>query len=124
MRDIHRETVAESYSFVCLACGHGWEQAYRIEHYVQPDGQPYVLYYADDQQVPSPLSRPTCVNCEGHRIRVLRAGAVDAAAKARGEPAGRPGAAARPGAAEPSAAEADAHPADQPRISQPPAPSA
>jgi len=26
--------VNESYSFACMRCGHGWEQAYEIEHHV------------------------------------------------------------------------------------------
>jgi hypothetical protein len=78
MKDLSRQTVSESYSFVCLSCGHGWEQTYRIEHHLEPDGRPYVLYFADDRRVPSPLMQLTCAACEGHRVRLMRAGAVAA----------------------------------------------
>lgn len=82
MKDPSRGTVTESYSFVCLSCGHGWEQTYRIEHYLEPDGRPYVHYYADDVRVSSPLAGLTCPDCEGHRVRMMRAGAVRAVERA------------------------------------------
>ncbi|MDT0346994.1 hypothetical protein [Streptomyces litchfieldiae] len=76
-------TVREAYSFACLSCGHGWEQAYDIEHHVDPHGRPFVTYHANGREVPSPLTRATCPNCEGHRVRVMRAGLVAAAERAR-----------------------------------------
>ena len=83
MKDLSRQTVTESYAFACLSCGYGWEQTYRIEHHREPDGRPYVLYFADGVRVPSPLARLTCRNCDGHRIRLMRAGAVTAVEQAR-----------------------------------------
>ncbi|MBB0245730.1 hypothetical protein FNQ90_16870 [Streptomyces alkaliphilus] len=77
MRDTHRETVTESYAFACLSCGHGWERTYRIEHHVDPLGHPFVLYFADEERVPSPLSRPRCPDCGGGRIRLMRSGLVE-----------------------------------------------
>ncbi|MFI2642886.1 hypothetical protein [Streptomyces sp. NPDC018610] len=79
----HRGTatavVNESYSFACMRCGHGWEQSYEIEHHTDADGQDFVLYVADGRIVPSPLSRPSCKNCDGHVVRIMRAGRVSSA---------------------------------------------
>ncbi|MFF3466035.1 hypothetical protein ACWCQN_13710 [Streptomyces sp. NPDC001984] len=68
--------VHESYSFACMRCGHGWEQSYEIEHHTDADGTEFVVYVANGQFVPSPLSRPTCVNCDGHVVRIMRPGQV------------------------------------------------
>ncbi|MFF8645937.1 hypothetical protein [Streptomyces sp. NPDC015345] len=70
------DVVHESYAFACMRCGHGWEQSYEIEHHVDARGQEFVMYLADGQHVPSPLSRPTCLNCGGHVVRIMRAGQV------------------------------------------------
>ncbi|WP_151484923.1 hypothetical protein [Streptomyces albicerus] len=76
----HRTTatdvVHESYSFACMRCGHGWEQSYEIEHHIDAEGTEFVTYVADGRVVPSPLSRPTCQNCDGHVIRIMRPGQV------------------------------------------------
>ena len=76
----HRGTatavVNESYSFACMRCGHGWEQSYEIEHHIDGDGNEFVLYVVEGRIVPSPLSRPTCHNCDGHEVRIMRAGRV------------------------------------------------
>jgi hypothetical protein len=66
----------EAYAFACLKCGYGWEQSYEIEHRADTFGQPYVTYLVDGVRVPSPLTRPTCQNCDGHLIRIMRAGVV------------------------------------------------
>ncbi|MFE0423989.1 hypothetical protein [Streptomyces sp. NPDC058953] len=68
--------VHEAYAFACMRCGHGWEQAYEIEHHVDAGGRQYVVYRADGTRVPSPLSSPTCANCGGHVVRIMRAGQV------------------------------------------------
>ncbi len=73
-------TVHESYSFACMRCGHGWEQAYEIERHADPDGHPYVVYLAGGERVPSPLSSPSCLNCGGSVVRIMRAGRVTSAA--------------------------------------------
>ncbi|NED75846.1 hypothetical protein G3I51_26670 [Streptomyces sp. SID9944] len=79
----HRGTatavVNESYSFACMRCGHGWEQSYEIEHHTDADGHEFVLYVAEGRIVPSPLSRPSCRNCDGHVVRIMRAGRVSSA---------------------------------------------
>jgi len=105
--------VHESYSFACMRCGHGWEQAYEIEHHFDAKGAEFVTYVADGLVVPSPLSRPSCVNCEGRLVRIMRAGQVSSAqspirrtssvppmkrAAARGTPDPAPEAARAPGA--------------------------
>ncbi|WP_415952797.1 hypothetical protein [Streptomyces sp. KLOTTS4A1] len=59
-----------------MRCGHGWEQSYDIEHFVDGQGNEFVLYKVDGRRVPSPLSRPTCLNCGGHVVRFMRAGRV------------------------------------------------
>ncbi|MEV4946590.1 hypothetical protein [Streptomyces sp. NPDC053755] len=70
-------TVAhEAYAFACMRCGYGWEQAYDIEHHVDASGQEFVVYKANGERVASPLSSPTCVNCGGHVVRIMRAGQV------------------------------------------------
>ncbi|WP_327355506.1 hypothetical protein [Streptomyces sp. NBC_01304] len=69
-------TVQEAYSFACMRCGYGWEQSYDIEHHVDASGNEFVMYMADGQRVPSPLSRPTCMNCGGHVVRIMQAGQV------------------------------------------------
>ncbi|MFJ8542826.1 hypothetical protein ACIRFH_12575 [Streptomyces sp. NPDC093586] len=68
--------VHESYSFACMRCGHGWEQSFEIEHHRDADGHEFVLYVADGRIVPSPLSRPTCANCDNHVVRIMRPGRV------------------------------------------------
>ncbi|MEU8760809.1 hypothetical protein [Streptomyces sp. NPDC048659] len=68
--------VHEAYAFACMSCGYGWEQAYEIEHHVDAKGHAFVVYKADGERVPSPLSSPTCMNCGGHIVRIMRAGQV------------------------------------------------
>lgn len=103
-------TAHEAYSFACLHCGHGWEQAYDIEHHVDALGQPYVSYHADGERVPSPLTKPSCRNCGAHVLRIMRSGQVSLASNAMsyGRPprqrtgdagAGRPGASGGTGGA-------------------------
>ena len=75
--------VTEAYSFACMHCGHGWEQSYEIEHHTDTAGRPYVTYLADGAEVPSPLTRPSCRNCDGHLVRIMRSGQVDGASAAR-----------------------------------------
>ncbi|WP_354642022.1 hypothetical protein [Kitasatospora camelliae] len=70
------ETVREAYSFVCLSCGYGWEQAYDIEHHKARDGQTVFEYKANGLRVPSPLKNPTCPGCGGHKVRIMREGRV------------------------------------------------
>jgi len=59
-----------------MRCGHGWEQSYAIEHHTDAGGQQFVVYVADGRIVPSPLRRPSCQNCDGHVVRIMRAGQV------------------------------------------------
>lgn len=70
------QTVHEAYSFACMRCGYGWEQAYDIEHHVDGKGDPFIMYKVNGERVPSPLSNPTCHNCGGHVVRIMRAGQV------------------------------------------------
>ncbi|WP_371629460.1 hypothetical protein OG892_15625 [Streptomyces sp. NBC_00341] len=76
MSEIAATTVHEAYAFACMRCGHGWEQAYEIEHHVDASNSAFVVYKADGQRVPSPLSTPTCANCGGHVVRIMRSGRV------------------------------------------------
>ncbi|MDO0914245.1 hypothetical protein QQM39_26470 [Streptomyces sp. DT2A-34] len=76
LRSAATAVVHESYSFACMRCGHGWEQSYEIEHHIDGHGREFVLYVADGQVVPSPLSRPTCQNCDNHVVRIMRPGQV------------------------------------------------
>ncbi|MGW7349674.1 hypothetical protein [Streptomyces sp. NPDC054784] len=75
-------TVHEEYSFACMKCGHGWEQTYDIQHHLPPDGTPFVTYWTEGHRVPSPLTNPTCVNCDGHLLRIMRSGRVALAERA------------------------------------------
>ncbi|MFD0271859.1 hypothetical protein ACFVGY_35625 [Streptomyces sp. NPDC127106] len=68
--------VHEAYSFACMRCGFAWEQGYQIEHHTDGRGQPFILYRVEGERVPSPLSNPTCQNCGGHVVRIMRAGQV------------------------------------------------
>ncbi|MET9348943.1 hypothetical protein [Streptomyces termitum] len=68
--------VHEAYAFACMRCGYGWEQSYEIEHHTDARGAAFVVYKADGERVPSPLSNPTCMNCGGHVVRIMRAGQV------------------------------------------------
>jgi hypothetical protein len=68
--------VNESYSFACMRCGHGWEQSYEIEHHNDAEGHPFVMYVAEGKVVPSPLSKPNCLNCDSHVVRIMRPGQV------------------------------------------------
>ncbi|MCX4692870.1 hypothetical protein [Streptomyces sp. NBC_01408] len=70
------QTVHEAYSFACMRCGYGWEQAYAIEHHVDAAGRPFIMYTVKGERVPSPLSNLTCLNCGGHVVRIMRAGQV------------------------------------------------
>lgn len=76
MSEIAATTVHEAYAFACMRCGYGWEQAYEIEHHVDASNHAFVVYKADGERVPSPLSTPTCTNCGGHVVRIMRAGRV------------------------------------------------
>ena len=76
LRSAATDVVHESYSFACMRCGHGWEQSYEIEHHIGGDGREFVMYVANGQVVPSPLSRPACQNCDGHIVRIMRPGQV------------------------------------------------
>jgi hypothetical protein len=73
------DIVHESYSFACMRCGHGWEQSFEIEHHLDAEDREFVMYVADGQVVPSPLTRPTCLNCDSHVVRIMRAGQVSSA---------------------------------------------
>ncbi|MDT9696755.1 hypothetical protein [Streptomyces sp. P17] len=87
LRTAATPVVHESYSFACMRCGHGWEQSYEIEHHTDAEGQEFVLYVANGKVVPSPLSRPACQNCDGHVVRIMRAGQVSSVREAaHGEP--------------------------------------
>ncbi|MEE1842943.1 MULTISPECIES: hypothetical protein [unclassified Streptomyces] len=76
MSEIAATTAHEAYAFACMRCGHGWEQAFEIEHHVDGSNNAFVIYKADGERVPSPLSRPSCSNCGGHVVRIMRAGRV------------------------------------------------
>ncbi|MCX4726063.1 hypothetical protein OG760_13650 [Streptomyces sp. NBC_00963] len=76
MSEIVESTAHEAYSFACMRCGHGWEQSYDIEHHVGASGEAFVVYRADGERVPSPLSDPNCMNCGGHVVRIMRSGRV------------------------------------------------
>lgn len=94
LRGTATAVVHESYSFACMRCGHGWEQSYEIEHHTDGDGHEFVRYVADGRIVPSPLSRPACQNCDGHVVRIMRAGqvaSVRSAAEGHHHPAPRAG---------------------------------
>ncbi|SFF09781.1 hypothetical protein SAMN05216251_108125 [Actinacidiphila alni] len=81
------DNAMEAYAFACLNCGHGWEQAYEIEHHVDASGRPFVTYLADGARVPSPLTRPSCLNCGGEHVRIMRSGQVsDIASSVRPRP--------------------------------------
>ncbi|MEV6007423.1 hypothetical protein AB0M29_11500 [Streptomyces sp. NPDC051976] len=87
-----RNNVTEAYSFACLNCGHCWEQTYEIEHHVDPQGQPFVTYFADGVKVPSPLTHPSCANCDGTHVRIMRSGQVAGVASLWAVPSGDRGA--------------------------------
>ncbi|MFD4229552.1 hypothetical protein [Streptomyces sp. NPDC058545] len=76
MSETAATTVHEAYAFACMRCGHGWEQAYEIEHHVDGSHNDFVVYKANGERVPSPLSKPTCTNCDGHVVRIMRSGRV------------------------------------------------
>ncbi|WP_329121524.1 hypothetical protein [Streptomyces sp. NBC_01465] len=76
MSEIVETTVHEAYAFACMRCGYGWEQAYEIEHHVDASGHAFVMYKAGGERVPSPLSTPSCINCGGHVVRIMRSGQV------------------------------------------------
>ncbi|MDH6220513.1 hypothetical protein [Streptomyces pseudovenezuelae] len=78
--------VHESYSFACMRCGHGWEQSYEIEHHKDAEGHQFVTYVAGGRVVPSPLSRPSCVQCDGHVVRIMRPGQVSSVRDAAHRP--------------------------------------
>jgi hypothetical protein len=79
MSEIVETTVHEAYAFACMRCGHGWEQAYEIEHHVDASGNAFVMYKAGGVRVPSPLSTPSCMNCSGNVVRIMRSGQVSSA---------------------------------------------
>ena len=74
-----QNAVHEAYSFACMRCGHGWERDYEIVHLTYPDGRPLIVYYANGERVLSPLKHPTCPNCDGHVVRIMRSGRVSTA---------------------------------------------
>ncbi|MGQ4382981.1 hypothetical protein [Streptomyces sp. SAS_270] len=92
--------VHESYSFACMRCGHGWEQSYEIEHHRDAEGSEFVTYVADGKVVPSPLSRPSCLNCDSHVVRIMRPGQVSSALNSLHQPHRAPAARKAEGAPE------------------------
>ncbi|MFG2377553.1 hypothetical protein ACGFY9_39580 [Streptomyces sp. NPDC048504] len=68
--------VQRSYSFVCLDCGHGWEDTYDIDVTVDEHARISAVYRLDGRRVPSPLQSPCCPACEGRKIRIMRPGRV------------------------------------------------
>ncbi|KIF74837.1 hypothetical protein QR77_14355 [Streptomyces sp. 150FB] len=77
MSEITGTAVAhEAYAFACMRCGHGWENAFDIEHHVDGTGHNFVVYKCEGVRVPSPLSSPSCTNCGGHVVRIMRSGQV------------------------------------------------
>ncbi|MER5517911.1 hypothetical protein [Streptomyces sp. NPDC002763] len=90
LRGAATAVVHESYSFACMRCGHGWEQSYEIEHHTDAENHEFVMYVANGQVVPSPLSRPACQNCDGHVLRIMRAGQVSSVHSAARQSSGRP----------------------------------
>ena len=112
LRDTATAVVHESYAFACMRCGHGWEQSFEIEHHNDAQGRDFVMYVADGQVVPSPLSRPTCQNCDGHVVRIMRAGQVSSirdAERRRHLPKPRPAKTAETDATPSDAAEVKEH---------------
>ncbi|MFD9564795.1 hypothetical protein [Streptomyces sp. NPDC059994] len=120
MSEIAETTAHEAYAFACMRCGYGWEQAYDIEHHVDGKGQPFVVYKANGERVPSPLSHPTCLNCGGHVVRTLRAGRVSSVQQwlahhsTHQAPAGPVGSGGDPEPDTPAAAESDSAPDSAP----------
>ncbi|MFC5217723.1 hypothetical protein [Streptomyces coerulescens] len=113
LRSAATAVVHESYSFACMRCGHGWEQSYEIEHHTDADGREFVMYVANGQVVPSPLSRPTCQNCDGHIVRIMRPGQVSSVQNSLHHPRPVPRQAQQePEAAEPGAGEHHWHLSD------------
>ncbi|MEU9380385.1 hypothetical protein AB0D38_04995 [Streptomyces sp. NPDC048279] len=90
LRGAATAVVHESYSFACMRCGHGWEQSYEIEHHTDAENHEFVMYVANGQVVPSPLSRPSCQNCDGHVLRIMRAGQVSSVRSAAQQTSQRP----------------------------------
>ncbi|WP_416973898.1 hypothetical protein [Streptomyces sp. 4F14] len=107
LRDGATAVVNESYSFACMRCGHGWEQSYEIEHHTDADGHTFVMYVAEGKVVPSPLSSPACQNCDGHLVRIMRAGQVSSVREAARRPSKVP--AARTETAQPPAEPREPH---------------
>ncbi|MEU7569075.1 hypothetical protein AB0A99_24340 [Streptomyces fradiae] len=81
----------EAYSFACLRCGHGWEQAYEIEHHTDAAGRDFVVYRTDGRRVSSPLVKSTCPNCGHHSVRIMGSGRISGISGilAPGEPGAR-----------------------------------
>lgn len=68
--------VHESYAFVCMSCGRGWERDYEIHHATDLHGTRLCRYYSMGVLVPSPFTKPACEHCDGTRLRILPAGRV------------------------------------------------
>ncbi|MFJ8142777.1 hypothetical protein [Streptomyces sp. NPDC096013] len=73
---MHTDHVQRPYSFVCLDCGHGWEDTYDIDVTVDEEAQINAVYHLDGRRVPSPLQSPRCPSCENRKIRIMRPGRV------------------------------------------------
>ncbi|MEU0933469.1 MULTISPECIES: hypothetical protein [unclassified Embleya] len=76
--------VHESYAFVCLSCGRGWERDYEIHHATDLHGSRLCRYYSEGALVPSPFTKPACEHCEGTRLRILPAGRVTSVTRGSG----------------------------------------
>ena len=65
------ETVREAYSFACLSCGYGWEQAYDIEHHVDREGR--IVFEEMATRLPGlRLEGPTPEHRENFNLRGLK----------------------------------------------------
>lgn len=70
------DSTLEAYAFVCLTCGHGWEEEYEIRHPADVHGLRHTVYFVHGHRVESPLAHARCPSCEGRKIRILRPGRV------------------------------------------------
>jgi hypothetical protein len=62
--------IRESYSFLCQACGHGWQEVYEIRRVHDSRGLIQSAFFLNGRRTPSPLTQGRCALCASARVLV------------------------------------------------------
>jgi hypothetical protein len=62
--------IRESYSFLCRACGQGWQQVYEIRRVHDSRGLIQSAFFLDGRRTTSPLTQGRCAGCGSAQVLI------------------------------------------------------